>query len=74
MLKRYWYKLMRRINSAILTKVMKVDVEQLYGKSFQQYAWFIDQVRRGKRVIVNGPNYVIMSKKRYNELMKRDNY
>lgn len=40
------------------------------GKSYHMFMVFVDMVRSGKEAIVHGPEYVVISRKKYEELVK----
>lgn len=42
-----------------------------HGKYFEQYMQFIEQVAKGKTVEVHGPGYIVMNRKRYEQLLSR---
>ena len=51
-------------------KIIKVTDPRQAGKAYSQYMQYITQVRSGKKAIVMGPEYVVMSMNMYKELTK----
>ena len=43
-----------------------------FKKSYHQYLFFISSVKSGKKTIVIGKDNVVISRKRYDELVKDD--
>lgn len=42
-----------------------------FGKTFEQFVWFCEQVSKRKTVEIHAPLYVVMDRKRYEELLRR---
>jgi DNA repair exonuclease SbcCD nuclease subunit len=45
--------------------------ELRYGKQFRTFIWFMRAIRDGKRSIIISPDYVILSKDAYDELVPK---
>jgi hypothetical protein len=41
------------------------------GKNFQTFLWLCETIRLKKTSEIHHPNYVVMSRERYNELIKK---